>query len=277
TIEINHIRNLLREQRKYVADETIQLQEKEISIQKYSSSCFNIYQACVVGDLGSVQWYINDGHEDVNKPDENGTTPLFYSIQKNQLSIVKELIKAGADVNMVASLEEGINVTPVHVAVKFNRCECLKILLNHGADANVPNQFGQTPLHSAVRRKLRDLVNMLLKNGANVNITDHDMVTPLHLAASPGSNKDIKEVVKMMIDNGANPLCEDSEGNTVFHEAAENGSEDVLDVLFEYQSHHTFPSFNVTDVLNKPRKDGNNCFHLAVKGHVKAVDILYNH
>lgn len=64
------------------------------------------------------------------------------------------------DVNMVASLEEGINVTPVHVAVKFNRCECLKILLNHGADANVPNQFGQTPLHSAVRRKLRDLVNV---------------------------------------------------------------------------------------------------------------------
>lgn len=31
-------------QRKYVADETIQLQEKEISIQKYSSACFNIYQ-----------------------------------------------------------------------------------------------------------------------------------------------------------------------------------------------------------------------------------------
>ena len=60
----------------------------------------------------------------------------------------------------MASLEEGIKVTPVHIAAKYNRCECLKILLEHGADANIANSFGQTPLHAAARRKLNEMVKV---------------------------------------------------------------------------------------------------------------------
>ena len=60
----------------------------------------------------------------------------------------------------MASLEEGIMVTPVHIAAKYNRCECLKILLDHGADANIGNSFGQTPLHTAARRKLNEMVKV---------------------------------------------------------------------------------------------------------------------
>ena len=60
----------------------------------------------------------------------------------------------------MASLEEGIKVTPIHIAAKYNRCEILQILLEHGADANVGNLFGQTPLHAAARRKLNEMVKV---------------------------------------------------------------------------------------------------------------------
>ncbi|CAB4019615.1 serine threonine- phosphatase 6 regulatory ankyrin repeat subunit B, partial [Paramuricea clavata] len=82
-------------QRKYEADELHQLQEQQIN-QKYSSACYNLYQACIVGDVDAVRWYINVGHNDVNEPDKNGSTALFYTIQKNRVVLVQDLIKAGA-------------------------------------------------------------------------------------------------------------------------------------------------------------------------------------
>ncbi|XP_028398575.1 transient receptor potential cation channel subfamily A member 1-like [Dendronephthya gigantea] len=260
--------------RKYEAEESHQLEDQEIV--KYSSSCYNLYQACIVGDIGAVNYYISVRLKDVNEPDKNGSTALFYSIQKNHVVLVKDLIKAGADVNLVASLEEGIMVTPVHIAAKYNRCECLKILLENGADANIGDSFGQTPLHTAARRKLNEMVKILIVDGkANVNSADHDMVTSLHLTATPGNDCERPTVVKTLLDCGANPFCQDNEGSSVFHEAAENGVDDVLEILFEYGGFHKGSYLGVADVLNKPRNDGCNCLHLAVKnGHEKVVQMF---
>jgi ankyrin repeat protein len=36
------------------------------------------------------------GHNEVNEPDKNGSTALFYTIQKNRVVLVQDLIKAGA-------------------------------------------------------------------------------------------------------------------------------------------------------------------------------------
>ena len=55
-----------------------------------------LLQACIIGDVDAVRWYINVGHRDVNEPDKNGCTALFYTIQKNRVVLVKDLINAGA-------------------------------------------------------------------------------------------------------------------------------------------------------------------------------------
>lgn len=64
----------------------------------------------------------------------------------------------------MASLDEGIEVTPVHIAAKYDRCECLAILLSHGAHANTADAFGQAPLHIAARRKLNTMVEVSVKS-----------------------------------------------------------------------------------------------------------------
>ena len=46
--------------------------------------------------MDAVRWYINVGNKNVNKPDKNGCTALFYTVQKNHVVLVKDLIKAGA-------------------------------------------------------------------------------------------------------------------------------------------------------------------------------------
>ena len=60
----------------------------------------------------------------------------------------------------MAELIDGTNIAPAHVAAKFNRCDCMKMLLDHGADANIRNSFGQAPLHVAARMKLNDVAQV---------------------------------------------------------------------------------------------------------------------
>ncbi|XP_046848152.1 ankyrin-3-like [Xenia sp. Carnegie-2017] len=236
---------------------------------QYMTTCFGLYQACLVGDVEAVRWYINIRRTDVNQPDSNGCTALFYCIQKDRVVLVRDLINAGANVNQQAILEEGIKITPCHVAAKYDRKECLKILLDNGADANVKNLFGQTPLHMAARRKLNDVIDILINHGkVSVNCTDNDMVTPLHLSATPGNDNERSKIVQTLLNNGACSLSEDNDGNTVFHEAARNNVDDVLDILIENKGIHFQQNesgfTSIAQVLDKPGKDGNNCLHLAV-------------
>ena len=56
--------------------------------------------------------------------------------------------------------------TPLHKAVLNSSVRLLivKLLVEHGADANIANNKGDTPLHYAVRLNRKDLVFELLGN-----------------------------------------------------------------------------------------------------------------
>ena len=75
--------------------------------------------------MDAVRWFITAGHKDVNKPDKNGCTALFYAIQKNHVVIVKDLIKAGAGMLRANKLHElkdrsqGVEGRMVHVVISI--------------------------------------------------------------------------------------------------------------------------------------------------------------
>ena len=58
-----------------------------------------------MGDVKAVRWYIENGKEDVNKPDEHGELPIFSVIQKNHVIILKDLLNAG--VGKLMNLKHG--------------------------------------------------------------------------------------------------------------------------------------------------------------------------
>ena len=55
------------------------------------------------GDIGNAQHLINTG-VDVNIQDENDMTPLMIASQAGHTELVEQLIKSGADVNLVIQL-----------------------------------------------------------------------------------------------------------------------------------------------------------------------------
>ena len=131
---------------------------------------------------------------------------MEYSLRRSsyegRLQCVKELLEAGADVNLVNRFRE----TPLHIAAEFGLTEFVEIFTKAGADVNQADGYGRTPLHQAACRAHVESVQFLVCAGANVNQRNHQRQTPLHSASwhSVGSwSTGNVDCVKFLIESGA--------------------------------------------------------------------------
>ena len=85
---------------------------------------------------------------DINFQGKNGYSALCISIvNPKSKKISKLLIDSGADINVVTSCE----ITPLYLAVEISNLEIFKLLLEKGANPNTQDCFGESLLHEAVR------------------------------------------------------------------------------------------------------------------------------
>ena len=125
----------------------------------------NIHSASMNGDLFSVQWFIEKECVNVDERDSGNWTPLilassYSNNHPNEChSIVEYLIEKGADVNA----KNKDNCTALHFAKTL---EVAKTLVEHGADIESVNDFGNTPLILQSRLGRVDIVKYLLSVGA---------------------------------------------------------------------------------------------------------------
>ena len=104
------------------------------------------------GDLMALTRAIN-GDVDIDAANEDGVTALQLAITGGNLTILEAVIASGANVNA----RYGI-LTPLIFAIEDGRTDVVSILLNHGADANLPGGNGFSPLHLAVARAQHTIV-----------------------------------------------------------------------------------------------------------------------
>lgn len=113
----------------------------------------------------------------MNENDDNNNL-LLPACVCGSLSVVKELIKAGVDVN----LHNILNETPVTATCVFEHVHVLEELIKAGADLNLRNRLDETPLTVALQRGHFDLVKVLIElieAGADENLSD-DILTHLN-------------------------------------------------------------------------------------------------
>ena len=110
------------------------------------------------------------------------------------------------------------------------------MLLGHKPGINSQSGVGRTPLHEALERedsspgKVIDIVRLLLNHGADTNIPDCRHSTPLHKASSCGW----PEIVRLLLSYGAKVNEKDGQGRTPFRVASSEGHNEVMKILLEY-------------------------------------------
>ncbi|KAK2036897.1 ankyrin, partial [Colletotrichum somersetense] len=74
--------------------------------------------------------------------------------------------------------------TPLGVSILYNNLACAKLLLEIGADPNIPGEWGEPPIYFAVRNDSLEAVNMLLRYGAKVTALTYSQVRSDQVAAA---------------------------------------------------------------------------------------------
>src|SRR5215216_554989 len=152
-----------------------------------------IHDAAKKGDVATISAALDAG-ANINEFD-GIATPLYYAVEGAQLGAAKLLMERGADVNTLSAL----GVAPLGPAVGRRNIELIRLLLEHGANPN--SAMGrQTVLHLAAEKGCLDCVKALVEAGADVNAqtSDSQYRTLLHLAKRRG----FREVADYLMMHG---------------------------------------------------------------------------
>lgn len=136
-------------------------------------------------------------------------TPLIYAIIKDNFDLVKLLVDSKADIN--ARMYNSEWDTAINYAIVNNRYEMLEYLIQKGDKLNIsPNIAGIPPLYVAIKFDRVNMVKLLIDKGANVDqeyFYEHRHLTPLCYAAYLGRTQIAKILIKAGADlNLRNPL-----------------------------------------------------------------------
>ena len=95
-------------------------------------------------------------HVDPNiKNVEGGNTALIFTTNCGYYNIAKLLLDHGADPN----IQNEYGYTALIYTSLHGYLDIVKLLLEHGADVNIQNEVGNTALHLARTKKMKDLLN----------------------------------------------------------------------------------------------------------------------
>jgi len=162
---------------------------------------------------------------DVNAKSVEGRSALYLAaMQPAGAPIVRILLDAGADPNLPTI----VGVTPLFPAMVAS-LESAQLLLAKGANPNAKTAQGGTPLMSAANSGNPKAVALLLAKGVDVNARTKRGETALANAANEGSF----ESVNMLLEKGADPNTVDYRGYTPLMHAAYNDavSADLIRLL----------------------------------------------
>jgi ankyrin repeat protein len=181
------------------------------------------------------------------------STPLRCAFYYGDASIVRDLIKNGADISEFEGnpwqvydkklfdifVKAGLNTKSLELSkfVEQDNVEYIKIILNNGADVNA-DIGGQTPVQAAAARGDSKVLKFLIDSGGKVDVRDDLGTVPLYeaiignkLAFAPiGTPGPRLTNIQVLINAGAdvNAVCH---GETLLEFAIRLGNEKVIKML----------------------------------------------
>jgi ankyrin repeat protein len=135
-------------------------------------------------DLPTIEKFVAENKAEVNKPNKNGTTPIYLAVKSCNQPLVKLLH------NKDAKIATNSREIPFNQAVINCDLPMVQLLLDLKADIDHQDELERTPLHTAVQQawlsssqseKLLSIIAFLIKQKADVTKHDYNNETPLDM------------------------------------------------------------------------------------------------
>lgn len=125
-------------------------------------------------------------------------------------------------------------LSALHLAVILNNNRIVKELLSAGINANIVGNYVETPIFVATRKDNQDMIDILKNfskaNSANINAVNGEGHTPLIVASQ---NRNRQEAFLKLLELGANMLAKDFNGRNAFMHSANNNCSAMMDIMLK--------------------------------------------
>lgn len=179
------------------------------------------------------------------------SSPLMQAIRNDDVVQVGVLLNSNADVKFADA--DGDNA--LMYAALYSTANCMKMLLDKGADPNAKNKLGETALMWCSQDLYK--VTLLLNHKASPNILTEEKNTAF-LTACVGASQ--SSIIRLMLQHGADPLVVNSRNETSLIYVSQFG--DTADARLLVKA-----GVNV----NAKGKDGQSALFYAIKTVNKAM------
>lgn len=166
----------------------------------------------------------------VKEMHSGGFTALLYAVRENCLECVKTLVEAGADINK----PDPDNISPLVLALINMRFDIAKYLVEAGADVNQWDYWGRSPLYAATDTNVLPASN----RGDLPSLDETTGAEVARMLLERGANVNMRLKLpppprEIVFDRGGdNPYL--TTGTTALQRAAYGGDVEMMALLLEY-------------------------------------------
>jgi ankyrin repeat protein len=147
--------------------------------------------AAYAGDLATLRKMVRAGHN-IDMRGYRGRTALACAANVGQDEAVALLLELGADYGT----KDDDGYLPIHEAVRYGHATSARLLLEAGADPDMPDRInGWTALHHAVFQCDTRVIALLVQHGADPDTRGGTDETPRKAAGSLG--KEIRKAISV--------------------------------------------------------------------------------
>ncbi|KAI0188936.1 ankyrin repeat-containing domain protein, partial [Xylaria flabelliformis] len=197
----------------------------------HNDLCFNPLHYIIIGlEKADLRQQLRLNRAYVDSADAFGRSPLHWAVITGNVNAVEALIEYGASTTCVDKQQ----MTPLHavfLAPSSVQVQCGRLLVDAGADVNALDAWERTPIRIAAgfNRISLEFLSMLVQHGADIDRRDIYGQSPL-LKSIQGT----KEATQLLLYHGANAEARDEYGNTPILEAIYRDKPCRLRILLEH-------------------------------------------